>query len=295
MLSGSPTRIDTPCDFDFTDVAGTDNLNIMSLNHMESIECRMLGDEDLDLRTSSIRIHTCVRIHYQLIENGVLPYLRFKLNINKGLLEFETFKLTHKHVPTVEHETYCGLYEYENLQYLFYKNDSTRQEVTQITKHDQSYWLTVDDIVNLKQYFNIGVLEQVTRFFTIHPKFIRVVNENDAIFETPTTAYRGDYYKKVSLIAGMGMRREDTYASLGPYYYFGSYRRSLRYAAVTVSGKPLVINGIEITIGDTPVYTKGGIVKYALFLGNTKVLLNLKTDPEDDSYESKLLASKRNL
>jgi len=164
MLSGSPTRIDTPCDFDFTDVAGTDNLNIMSLNHMESIECRMLGDEDLDLRTSSIRIHTCVRIHYQLIENGVLPYLRFKLNINKGLLEFETFKLTHKHVPTVEHETYCGLYEYENLQYLFYKNDSTRQEVTQITKHDQSYWLTVDDIVNLKQYFNIGVLEQVTRF-----------------------------------------------------------------------------------------------------------------------------------
>jgi len=61
-----------------------------------------------------------------------------------------------------------------------------------------------------------------------------------------------------------------------------------------VSGKPLVINGIEITIGDTPVYTKGGIVKYALFLGNTKVLLNLKTDPEDDSYESKLLASKRN-
>jgi len=296
MLSGSPTRIDTstPCDFDFTEVAGMDNLNIVNLNHMESIECRMLGDEDLDLRTSSIRIHTCVRIHYQLIENGVLPYLRFKLNINKGLLDFETFKLTHKHVPTVEHETYCGLYEYENLQYLFYKNDSTHQEVTQITKQDKSYWLTVDDIVNLKQYFDIGVLEQVTRFFTIHPKFIRVVNENDAIFETPATAYRGDYYKKVSLIAGMGMRREDTYASLGPYYYFGSYSRSLRYAAITMNGKPFVIDGIEITIGDTPVYTKGGIVKYALFLGNTKVLLNLKTDPEDDSYESKLLASKRN-
>lgn len=285
----------TRCDVDFTDmVAGADNLNILDLNYTESRSYRMLGDEDLDIRPRSIRNHNCIQIHYQLIENSILPYLRFKLYKHKGILDFETFDITHGDIPVVENETYCGLYEHDHIQYLFYKTDIVKQEVAQITNQDTFYWLTVDDIINLKHYFHMDVVERVSFFFTLHPKFIRVVDENEAIMETPTTAYRGDYYKKVSLFAGMGMRRADTYASLGPYYYFGSYKRSLRYAAVTMNGKPLVINGIEITVGDTPVYTQGGMVKYALFMGNTKVLLNLKTDPEDDSYESKVLASKRN-
>ena len=47
------------------------------------------------------------------------------------------------------------------------------------------------------------------------------------------------------------------------------------------------INGEKITIGDTPIFTKGCIVKYALFLGNSKLMLNLENDPEDDSEISK--------
>ena len=41
--------------------------------------------------------------------------------------------------------------------------------------------------------------------------------------------------------------------------------------------------GEKITIKDTPVYTKGGMVKFAIFLGKSKVMFNLPDDQKDDS------------
>ena len=69
--------------------------------------------------------------------------------------------------------------------------------------------------------------------------------------------------------------------------------RSLRYTSVTLDGKPKKVFDELITRGDTPVFTKGGMVKFILFLGRTKVMLNKETDKKDDTDESLSLAAKR--
>tara|TARA_B100000902_G_C26653203_1_gene594813 strand:- start:10 stop:552 length:543 start_codon:yes stop_codon:yes gene_type:complete len=97
----------------------------------------------------------------------------------------------------------------------------------------------------------------------------------------------------MAFIAGLGMPRSGPYSSLGPYYYFADFHRSLRYACITLDGKPKQVFDEYVTRDDTPVFTKGGMVKFMLFLGRTKVLLNHPDDPSDDSDESLKLANNR--
>jgi hypothetical protein len=124
-------------------------------------------------------------------------------------------------------------------------------------------------------------------------KALYLLDDSSNIIETPESVYYGDYYKKIGIIGGLGMPRSSPYSSLGPYFYFGNYDRALRYAAITTNGKPLEIMGEKITIKDSPVYTKGGMVKFAIFLGKSKVMFNLPDDPKDESDLSLELAEKR--
>ncbi len=50
------------------------------------------------------------------------------------------------------------------------------------------------------------------------------------------------------------------------------------------------INGNLITIDEYGTYTKGGLVRFALFLGKTTSLLGRPSDPDDSAKISKELA-----
>lgn len=259
-----------------------------------STECRMVGDDELDIRSKTIKGGYGYMLYFEIVSSSMKPFLRYRLEKRQQTLEFEKIKLTDGKVPTMDGAKYVGLYEYQGEQYLFYmKKDEVEYIVNEISSKHKHVYILVHDIMNVKQHFGLAVARSVTEFFIKNENFIFLEDENNHLIETPITGYRGDYYKKVSIMAGLGMPRSGPYASLGPFYYFGSYERSLRYAAITMNGKSLEINGKKLTVGDTPVYTKGGIVKYALFLGCSKVLLNLKDDKKDTSFESQKLASER--
>lgn len=257
-----------------------------------SNECRLLGDDDLDIRKKSIRKGSVVIIEFKIIKTSLKPFIMFRLYKNKisNKLGFLRMKNEDKNIPDINDSTYTGMYEYNGTQYLFFHINCEQHRTHLITSLDKSYFLMVHDIVNTRQYYIFNVEDDVTDFFIKNDKFIFLVDENESIIETPVSGFRGDYYTKVGLLAGIGMTRSSPYSSNGPFFYFGNFDRSLRYASLTVNMKPLEIMGKKITFEDTPVFTKGGIVKYALFMGNSKVLLNLPTDELDDSYESKSLA-----
>lgn len=259
-------------------------------------ECRLLGDDELDIRKKSIRKGLVVIIEFKLIKSAMKPYIMFKLHKNKddNKLGFLRMELDDKEIPNIDDAEYAGMYEYDGVQFLFFQLNGEHNNVNIITSTDKSYFLLIHDIVNARQHYNFNVDNEVTDFFIKNDKFIFLVDENESIIEIPISGFRGDYYMKIGLLAGLGMSRSGPYSSVGPYFYFGNFGRSLRYAALTVNMKPLEIMGKKITIENTPVFTKGGVVKYALFMGNSKVMMNLPTDEEDDSYESIVLATERN-
>lgn len=258
----------SPCDDYVTE--GNEDTNTTS-------ECKMVGDDELDIRSEKIKGGYGYVLYFEIVLSGMKPFLRYRLEKIHRTLEIEKIRLTKGKVPVMEHAKYVGMYEYLGEQYLFFmKKDAVEYVVNEISSKHKYYYLLVHDIMNVKHHFGLTVAKSVIEFFMHNEHFIFLEDENNHLIETPTTGYRGDYYHKISIMAGLGVSRSGPYASLGPFYYFGSYEQSIRDAAITINEKPLEVNGKKLTIGDTPVYTKGGIVKYALFLGCSKVTLDLK-------------------
>lgn len=162
-------------------------------------------------------------------------------------------------------------------------------------KYNSKWWWALStELVNYKNILKFSVEPATTTFFLINNKLLFLSNPGVGgnYYETPDVGYYGNYYKYITSVASIGLRRESPFASLGPYYYFGTYEQAMRYALWSFNRKPLEIDDKLITIDDLGRYDKGGIVRFALFAGNMKVLLNRATDPPDESTISIDLAEK---
>ena len=78
------------------------------------------------------------------------------------------------------------------------------------------------------------------------------------------------------MVAVFGLRkfRRNTF---GPFYYFSSYNAAIRYSAWTRDYKPFQISGKNLTNSEGR-WKSSGIIRFVLFLGKTKVMLNHPDD-----------------
>ena len=151
----------------------------------------------------------------------------------------------------------------------------------------------VSEIVNKKKYLNMNISSKIREFLLTHPEYIFLFNEQNKKYEIPEVGYYGNYYKKIGLVAGIGLSRETPLSSFGSYYYFAGYERAMRYAMRASFRKPMYVDGKLITVDDIGTYTRGGLVRFALFLGESTCMLGRETDKEDDSLISKELREKK--
>ena len=64
----------------------------------------------------------------------------------------------------------------------------------------------------------------------------------------------------------------------GPYYYFRNFQSAVRLAGWSTNYEKRIIFNKQIT-DENGVYLQGGFVRFAMFLGNYRVVLDRKTDP----------------
>lgn len=198
-----------------------------------------------------------------------------------------------------------GHINYRNDIYMFYNFDIKKKSVEELERKSKFWWCLIDEIINVKNVVNFPIKEQITDFFLQYKDLLFIHNINETkltntpkefiydknnkksgIVEIPSVGYHGTYYKIIPRIASIGINPSSYNSMMGSYYYFGTYRKSIRYAGWTSDYKPrkVNINGDEIIIGDREGrYDKGGIVRFAIFLGNMKVFLNHPLDKEDYS------------
>tara|TARA_Y100000389_G_scaffold203694_1_gene253071 strand:+ start:2662 stop:3849 length:1188 start_codon:yes stop_codon:yes gene_type:complete len=277
---------------DFNNLKSFDKQSISNIKSKDDPFYYYLIDDELDLREKSVENKSSFIIFFCINIKGLKPFIEFKLLKYTDGLDLYKININNS-IPSFDNYEYNGILKFNNEQYLFYKFNNSTKNIESINSSQNEYWTTIDDIINLQTFYNFKILNNIYYFLIHNLKALYLLDDSSNIIETPASVYYGDYYKKIGIIGGLGMPRSSPYASLGPYFYFGNYDRSLRFASITDNGKPLEIMGEKITIKDTPVYTKGGIVKFAIFLGKSKVMFNLPDDPKDDSDLSLELADKR--
>jgi hypothetical protein len=186
-----------------------------------------------------------------------------------------------------------GLYVYENKLYAFV--DLTKLEInTNLINRNSLYWFAlIDEIVNKNKVCDIPISEDVSEFFMNNNEFIFFKDSKNEQIEIPCVVYTGVPYKTLHFTFTFGNRPSDNTAILSSGFYFTNYTNAFRQGGWSLDYKSEFKYGEKITDNDfdneTGKYTKGGIIRYALFLGKNLVKMNY---PNDDIDESEIKKAK---
>jgi len=211
----------------------------------------------------------------------VFPFINVKTNLN---VKTAANKLLHSVIKVKVAPN--GFIQSNNTIFVFYDLSSV-DEYSRIPRAEQQWlklikqsnnlwWVLIDEICNHKKSLNFPIHKSVTSLFYKNPILIYLKQKQKNI-DIPIVAYYGNYYKFLPIIASLG-QKPTTWPDLefGPYFYFTSYIGAFRYAGWTPNYKQRKVYDKEIANEDGKL-TKGGIIRFALFMEKTNVLLDMKT------------------
>ena len=210
----------------------------------------------------------------------VFPFIDVKTNIN---VKTAANKLLHSVIKIKITPT--GFIQTDNTIFVFY-NLSSVDEYSTIPRAEQQWlklikesnnlwWVLIDEICNHRKSLNFPIHKSVTSLFYQNPILIYLKQKTKNI-DIPIVGYYGNYYKFLPIIASLG-QKPTTWPNLefGPYFYFTSYTGAFRYAGWTSNYKQRKVYDKEIANEDGKLL-KGGIIRFALFMEKTNVLLDMK-------------------
>ena len=210
----------------------------------------------------------------------VFPFIDVKTNIN---VKTAANKLLHSVVKIKITPT--GFIQSDNTIFVFYDLSSVdeystipraeQQWLKLIKQSSNLWWVLIDEICNHRKSLNFPIHKSVTSLFYRNPILIYLKQKTKNI-DIPIVGYYGNYYKFLPIIASLG-QKPTTWPDLefGPYFYFTSYTGAFRYAGWTSNYKQRKVYDKEIADKDGKLL-KGGIIRFALFMEKTQVLLDMK-------------------
>jgi len=260
------------------------------------------------------KIHVCV---YKVNSQEMLPFIMFLLYKYGEELSFPILDYYNGDIPTHVLDTFKSIFESDKevvyKGFIEYNGDivviiecisgasisgasisgaSNKNQIERGIYNSKWQWALTSEIINVKDIMKRSISSFATKFLLDNSEVCLLYRNDGTIYETPEVGYYGSYYKKIAATAVLGMSREDVFASFGPYYYFSNFQYAMRYAVWSVNYKPQKIGTETITVDDKGRYIKGGLVRFALFTGRTKMLLGREFDKPDESIISKELAEK---
>jgi len=184
-----------------------------------------------------------------------------------------------------------GLYNYNHKIYFFI--DLTNLDIKDdlMNRYACRWFVLIDEIVNKKHVCNIKIEENVTDFFLNNSDFLNLKDSKKNQIEIPTVVYSGTHDKLVYFTYLFGKIKEDTNSIFGSCFYFTNYNNAIRQGGWSKNYNREYRHGIEVTQNEYGKYIKGGIIRYAIFLGNCLIKENMPNDKIDES-ELKMLRLK---
>jgi hypothetical protein len=220
----------------------------------------------LDINTLNVKLIT----EYSLFISIIKCYL-FSLNL---LTDYEEFD---------KNFDFKGVYIYNNKLYIFIDLTKTTIENNLMYRNSPCWFALIDEIVNKKHVCNIKIEEHVTNFFLFNNIFLYFKNLQKEQIEIPTVVYSGIHEKLLYFNYLFGKTKDDSNSILGANYYFTNYNNAIRDGSWSKNYQREFRHGVEITENESGKYIKGGIIRYAIFLGNCLVKENMPNDKIDES------------
>lgn len=221
-------------------------------------------------------------------ENPFLQYLMYKYpkSSDSGeLMVFPFFRYTKgdvldeskKVVNQLLNESvdFKGYMKFENKTYMFFGRENTGFTFKQLQSSNKYWWCLMDEICNKKEVIHYPVHKSVYRLFLSNPNLIYLYEQTGAIYETPVVAFIGNHQDINAYVAAFGIRRS-TASRFGPFFTLGTFNRAIRYAGWSSNYQKHIFRGTAVS-DDSGKYFKGGVIRYATFLGdleNYYVIMN---------------------
>jgi len=248
--------------------------------------------EDCSENLEDATIHVCT---YQINNTGDAPFLQFilrkynKLHPEKAdLLNFPSFKYRQcefasdmcdliENVICATYRINPDSYEYKGFLnngsdfYVFYELSQNSISVHDLYRSNDLWLVLIDEIMNHRKCCNFVIENSVSEFFRNNKDFLYLMNLKGDYFESPTVAYTGCEYKKTNVVSCFGVTEslEDCFPD--PHFYFTDFQNAVRMCSLVKDD-----------------HVRGGVVRFALFLGYTNFIINDENDSMNsiENYDS---------
>ena len=268
----------------------------INFNNIYNISKILNTDYDTITYDKNSNIYICVyniikEIPNRNIDSPYLKYLLYKYPTSKAntnnLLTFPFKKWDNKKnkPSTIADNLFKQLFNYDKSSngflnyksnyYFFYNHENYVQENNILKKNNQLWWGLIDEICNHKKILYFPIHYETYSLFYNFPDLIYLIKNNKKC-EIPSVSYFGNSIELLSYIATFGVK-SNPIKMFGPYYYYGSFKRMIGHAGWHSNYTKREVFGKFIN-DENGKYKQGGIIRFALFLGNTKVILNRKKD-----------------
>ena len=163
---------------------------------------------------------------------------------------------------------FIGFYMYNNKLYVFLDFTECKLELYDIYSNNTNWLVLMDEIINHGHLCNNPINKQVYDFFRSNSDFCFLSNTSGLHYEVPTIGFVYKSENQLQFTYMFSNIKSNKNEILGPFYYFTNY-----YNAITDAKDNQLKNP------DQP----SGIVRFALFMENTKYFENHPEDEPDDS------------
>lgn len=230
---------------------------------------------------------------YRVHTTSTKPFLEYCLHKDsKDVLSFPFLKHKKENNPSIEGKQFIQtifrsdsdisfyIRNGENENYLFYEIKQPTYKPKFMLKKSQWWWTLITEIVNYKKCMQFNISDKTTDLFLNNPSLIYLTDDNSLPIEVPGVGFHGTYYNILHFIMAYGLRPSTILSMMGPYFYFGTFRKAVRYAGWTSNYSTREVDG-KVIADDKGRYKRGGIARFAIFLGKTRAFLNHSSDRDD--------------
>ena len=206
-------------------------------------------------------------LHFLLINNEMnntltLPNLLiFKKFTTEELVDYSKFCLFGlTNLPDFEKFNealeFNGFFEFNNILYLFFDITNCNCKVDD-DYSNVIYFPIINEIVNTKKYANLIIDNIVSHLFSFNYELSFLTDKNDNVYEIPIIGYVNKPRESSNFTFIFGETKGDKTSMFGPFFYFTDFNNASK--------------------------NRGDLIRFALFIGNTKYIENNPNDPIDES------------
>lgn len=148
------------------------------------------------------------------------------------------------------------------------------------------WWITIDEIVNVKSVYNYKIEESTTELFLKNKKMCFLKDANNKTIQIPSIFYNGNTSSEiVSFQLVFNIIRSSIWNGTGPFYVFNTYETALKFSLTKLKR---YINPIDWQNDNiTPT-----LLRVVLFYDSLKGLLNSNKDKESPFSDVELIKLK---